>query len=136
MAILTDVLGAVVDMMEDEALGLYANVVIGPLPPDNGIAVAYSSGAPVGTDFNKGMAWEMDLTLNAKHSDQETALSTLADIHAALTRTKIYPRTEQYQITNIETISGPSYLDREENTAAQWLYGSALRVKFFYFGGN
>ena len=135
MAVLKDVLEAVIGMVDVETLGLYAPVVIGPLPPDNGIAIAYSSGAPEGTSMDKGMAWEMDLTLNGKHSDQETVLAALADIHAALTRIKDYPRDDTWQITNIETLSGPSYLDREENETAQWLYGSALRVKFYYFGG-
>lgn len=112
-------------------LSLYAGVKNGPLPPDNGLSLTVSGGGPASTFLTKGMAYELDLVLNGKHADQMTVFDTLNNIHQALTQTKTYPVTNEFQITNIETTTSPSYLGQEENK--QYLYGSSLRVRFFYF---
>ena len=112
-------------------LSLYAGVKNGPLPPDNGLSLTVSGGGPASTFLTKGMDYELDLVLNGKHADQMTVFDTLNNIHQALTQTKTYPVTNEFQITNIETTTSPSYLGQEENK--QYLYGSSLRVRFFYF---
>lgn len=127
------VLNAVIDMAEETSP--YADIVIGSLPADNGLSMTYTSGTVMSTDLKKGMSYEMAVVLNGKHSSQSTVLEALAAIHVALTRTKNYPRDTEYQINDIATISAPVYLEREQNTNAQWLYGSSLRVRFYYFGG-
>lgn len=131
MSILNEVLSAVVNMAQSVSPAPYAAITVGALPADNGLAMIYSTGAPAATALDKGMAWEMPVVLNGKHTSQEVLSECLNTIHAALTRTKSYPRTDDWQITDIETIAAPAYLDREENS--QWLYGSSLRVKFYYF---
>ena len=127
------VLNAVIDMAQ--ATDPYADIVVGSLPANNGLSMTYTSGGPMSTDLNKGMSYEMAVVLNGKHSSQSAVLEALAVIHRELTRTKIYPRDVDYQINDIATISAPVYLEREQNTNAQWLYGSSLRVRFYYFGG-
>lgn len=112
-------------------LNLYAGVKNGPLPPDNGLSLTVSGGGPASTFLTKGMAYELDLVLNGKHADQMTVFDALNNIHQALTQTKTYPVTNEFQITNIETTTSPSYLGQEENK--QYIYGSSLRVRFFYF---
>lgn len=128
MAVLTDVLNCVVGLVQ--ALNPYAKVLIGPMPADNGIAMAVSTGGPIATELTKAMKYQLTLVLNGKHKDQQIVADTLNGIHEALTRRRAYPNTEAYQITNISTISAPSYIGREEND--QWLYGSSLRVDFYY----
>ena len=128
MSVINSVLLAVIDLVNMEKP--YASVVIGALPADNGLSMTIGAGAPATTFMTKGMAYEIDLVFNGKHSNAQTVSDTLNDLHQVLTQAKSYPSTDEYQITNIETSATPSYLSREENN--QILYGSALRVKFFY----
>lgn len=93
--------------------------------------MAWASGT-LNTFFNKMGTVEMSAVLNAKNTNQQTALDALSDIHTALNMTKSYPSSDNYQITNIETIGPPVYLSREQNS--QWLYGSSLRIKFYLKG--
>lgn len=130
MSVYDDVLTAVIDLAEQTQP--YSNIVIGSLPPENGISIAWSSGN-LNTFFSKNAAVEMTAVLNCKNSSQQTAADTLGTIHTFLNMRKDYPQADNFQITNIETISPPSYLGREENN--QWLYGSSLTVKF-YLRGN
>ena len=128
MSVINSVLLAVIDLVNLEKP--YASIVIGALPADNGLSMTIGAGAPATTFMTKGMAYEIDLVFNGKHSNAQTVSDTLNDLHQVLTQAKSYPSTDEYQITNIETSATPSYLSREENN--QILYGSALRVKFFY----
>lgn len=114
-----------------QATNPYATIGIGALPPDDGISMAFGPGGPDATFLNKGICYSVPIVLNGKHTDQQVVADALNAIHAALTMTKTYPSTSEYQITNISTISAPSYLDREQNS--QWLYGSSLMVRFYYF---
>ena len=106
-------------------------ILIGAMPAKNGYAMQISAGAPAETYLNKGMAYEFSIVLNGKNSSQETVADKLNTIHYTLTRALSYPKTLTYQITDIETISTPSYIGREEDK--QYLYGSSLRVKAFIF---
>lgn len=156
MSVINDVLLAVIDMAEsiydeptgeaiqdstdtedhtepsegDTESGLYAPILIGALPADNGICCTIAGGWPEATFIDKGMSYELSLVLNGKHESQQMVSDTLNDIHQALTQTKTYPQTDAYQITNIETTASPSYIEREENK--QYLYGSSLKVRFYY----
>ena len=109
----------------------YATVTIGALPADNGISMAPASGA-LNTFMDKKAAVSMSVVINAKNVNQQAAMDALGDIHTALNMTNIYPSTENFQITNIETNGPPTYLNREQNS--QWLYGSSVTVKFFLKG--
>lgn len=130
MSVYSDVLTAVCQLINDTAP--YSNVVIGSLPPSNGISIAWA--ASTNNPFwDKYAAVEMTAVLNGKHPDQSVVLDGLGKIHTALSLMKQYPSADHYQITDIATISAPSYLGREENN--EWLYGSSLRVKF-YLRGN
>ena len=131
MSVINDVLNSVINMAE--TVELYAPIVIGSLPADNGISIAVGSGTAAATFLTKGMAYELTCALNGKHENQQTASDALNDIHQALTQTKTYPSTNTYQITNIETVATPSYIGRE--AGSQWLYGSSIRIKFFYKKG-
>lgn len=130
MSVINDVLLAVIGMV---TLDLYAPIKIGSLPADNGLSIYIGTGDPSETFHTKGMRYELDLVLNGKHSDAKVVSDALNDIHQSLTQTKVYPKTNDYQITNIETIISPNYRDREDN--GQILYGSGLRVHFYYKKG-
>ena len=129
MSVYDDVLQAVVGLANDT--NPYAVVTIGALPANNGICIAWASGS-LNTFLNKMGTVEMSAVLNAKNTNQQAALDALSNIHTALNMTKSYPSSDNYQITNIETIGPPVYLSREQNS--QWLYGSSLRIKFYLKG--
>lgn len=124
-----DVLEAVLQLVADAQS--FAVPVIGPLPPDEGVSLVWASTA-YSSFFDKKAAVSLALTLNGKSADQHTVASALNAVHTSLSMRKAYPASSNYQITNIETISAPALIGREEN--AQWLYGSSLRVKFYLKG--
>lgn len=109
----------------------YAQIVNGALPPDNGISLTTAGGGMDTTFFSVGQSILLSLVLNAKHENQAMAQNALDNLHAYLTRRKTFPRGDGWQITSITTDSVPMYLDREQNN--QWLYGSGLSVRFYYF---
>ena len=127
MSVLNDILLAVIGLAQ--ATEPYAAIVVGALPADNGITMTYGAGGVDTTFMTKGICYDLDIALNGKHSNAQTVSDALNNIHQALTQATSYPRTENYQITDISTISTPSYLDREQNS--QILYGSSLRVKAY-----
>lgn len=124
------VLEAVRTLAQDSGFA-YAQIVNGALPPDNGISLTTAGGGMDTTFFSVGQSILLSLVLNAKHENQATAQNALDNLHAYLTRRKTFPRGNGWQITSITTDSVPMYLDREQNN--QWLYGSGLSVRFYYF---
>lgn len=130
MSVYTDVLNAVIELINNT--NPYSKVTVGSMPAENGISIAWTSSVN-NTFLNKFAAVEMTAILNGKHKKQQTVADGLGDIHTALSMRKHYPISDNFQITDISTLSAPSYLGREQNN--QWLYGSSLRVKF-YLRGN
>lgn len=53
MSVVNDVLTAVVNMIND--LQPYSPVIIGSMPPDNGLSIAIASGAPDATFLTKNL---------------------------------------------------------------------------------
>lgn len=68
MSVYDDVLTAVIDLAEQTEL--YSKIVIGPMPPENGISIAWGSGN-LNTFLDKKAAVSMSAVLNCKNSDQE-----------------------------------------------------------------
>ena len=119
-----DVIQAVIDMAQAAA---GAKVVLGSLPPDNGIAMTgNASSYPIFLDI--GSNEQMNVVCNGKNTQQQAVINQLEAIHASLTRRKDFPSTDTWQIYAIETTASPRLIGREQNS--QWLYGSSLLVKF------
>ena len=66
MSVYDDVLTAVIDLAEQTEL--YSKIVIGPMPPENGISIAWGSGN-LNTFLDKKAAVSMSAVLNCKNSD-------------------------------------------------------------------
>lgn len=119
-----EVLQAVIDMAQAAA---GAKVVLGSLPPDNGLAMTgNASSYPIFLDI--GSNEQMNVVCNGKNTQQQAVISQLEAIHASLTRRKDFPSGNTWQIYAIETTASPRLIGREQNS--QWLYGSSLLVKF------
>ena len=107
----------------------FATIKIGALPVANSISMAMSGGAMIDRYLDKGATYRVVCVLNGKHEDQQLLSETLNKIHENLTQKKSYTNLASAQITDIETVSLPSKIDVEKG---QFLYGSSLRIKFFY----
>ena len=119
-----EVIQAVIDMAQAAA---GAKVVLGSLPPDNGLAMTgNASSYPIFLDI--GSNEQMNVVCNGKNTQQQAVINQLEAIHASLTRRKDFPSTDTWQIYAIETTASPRLIGREQNS--QWLYGSSLLVKF------
>lgn len=130
----TSIIKQVLDAVRALAQGsgfAYAPIVNGALTPNNGLSMTLAGGGMDTTFLSVGQSISLTLTLNAKHEDQAAAQNALNNLHAYLTRRKNFPRGDGWQITSITTDSVPMYLDREQSK--QWLYGSGLAVRFYYF---
>lgn len=112
----------------------FTTIEHGALPPENGLALYPGPGIPPERHFDRGAVYEESFVLNGKHSDLETLLTALSSIHCGLSTIEDYPKTDDWQILNIETATPPNYLDREVSGTKQWLYGSILAVKFYIKG--
>ena len=108
------------------------SIVFGALPPDDGISMAFATGASDETFLDKGQNYHASVVINAKSADQLNALEWLSAIHETLTLTDDYPSGTNWQICNIETTGVPMYLGREENS--QYEYGSSVRIDFYMKG--
>ena len=108
------------------------SIVFGALPPDDGISMAFVTGASDETFLDKGQNYHASVVINAKSADQLNALEWLSAIHETLTLTDDYPSGTNWQICNIETTGVPMYLGREENS--QYEYGSSVRIDFYMKG--
>lgn len=122
------VINAILDLIEK----LGYTFVIGSNVMENSYACISSGSTPQYTFFDKNTDNQMTLALNGKNSNQKVLSNALNQIHHYLTRLKEYPHEDNFQIYNIETISSPHLIGREENN--QWLYGSLIKIKFYTRG--
>jgi len=127
MSVFNSILLDLVSMLD--ALGLYAPVKIGALPPDNGLSVAYGTGTPDAVYVDRGLRYRLYVVFNGKHTNAQTVSDALGNAHIALARRTSFPPSDAYQILSISTIGSPSYLSREEGE--QILYGSSLSIDVY-----
>ena len=112
----------------------YTAIDHGAMPEKNGLAIYPGPGYETERYFDRGGLYEMSIVLNGKHSNLQTLLTALSNIHQKLTLKTEYPESADWQILDIRTSSSPNYLDREQSDTRQWLYGSILAVKFYVKG--
>lgn len=115
-----------------DALGLYATIVYGSDPPENGICMIQAAGAPTEKHFDTGMFYRLSVLLNGKHSNQQTLLDALTQIHTMLTKRNDYNgfSTTDAQVLSIMTTASPQIIGREQNN--QWIAGSSFEVSFYW----
>ena len=114
------------------ALGLYATIVYGSDPPENGICMIQAAGAPTEKHLDANMLYRLSVLLNGKHSNQQTVLDALTSIHTMLTKRNDFNdfSTSDAQVLSIMTTSSPQIIGREQNN--QWIAGSSFEVSFYW----
>ena len=130
MSIINEVMEAVIGMMND--LHPFATVTRGALPTGNGITCEIGPTVQTELYFDKNTFVPLDITINGKHKNMKTLSDTLNNIHSSLTRRRVYPSGEGWQIADIKTATLPRIIGREENN--EWLMASSLSVKFYQKG--
>lgn len=125
MSIQQQILDAVTSLID--AQGYYATLVYGPLPGENSLCIAPSTGSVNETTLAHGGLYTMQCVINGKHSNQGTVRDALFAIHEYLNKLLTYPTGTGWAVTGIKTNGAPGYVDREEN---QWLYGSSIEIDY------
>lgn len=112
----------------------YTTISNGAMPVADGLAMYIGSGAETERHFDNGGMHEISIVLNGKHSDLNTVLTALSNIHYGITNCNYINtpslKADKWQVTSISTTSIPNHLGRED-TSKQWLCGSILRVAFY-----
>lgn len=129
-SVINEVLEAVIGMMNDTHP--FATVTRGALPTGQGLVCEIGPSISDELYFDKNTVIPLDVTLNGKHKNLKTLTDAMNGIHSALTRTRVYPSTERWQIIDIQNQNLPQKIDREQNN--EWLSASALTVRFFWKG--
>lgn len=129
-SVINEVLEAVIGMMN--ATNPFATVTRGALPTGQGLVCEIGPSIPDELYFDKNTVIPLDVTLNGKHKNLKTLTDAMNGIHSALTRKRVYPSTERWQIIDIQNQNLPEKIDREQNN--DWLSASALTVRFFWKG--
>lgn len=130
MSIINEVMEAVIGMMND--LHPFATVTRGALPTGNGITCEIGPTVQTELYFDKNTFVPLDITINGKHKNMKTLSDTLNNIHSSLTRRRVYPSGDGWQIADIKTATLPRIIGREENN--EWLMASGLSVEFYWRG--
>lgn len=99
------------------------------LPAGEGVSIEKGTGDTISTALNRSTVEEVTCVLNAKSTDLKKARQVLSMMHQRLTRYPIYPNNDDWQITAIETVGGPTVIGRE--SGQYWLVGSTVRIKFY-----
>lgn len=130
MSIINEVMEAVIGLMND--LHPFATVTRGALPTGNGITCEIGPTVQTELYFDKNTFVPLDITINGKHKNMKTLSDALNNIHSSLTRRRVYPSGEGWQIADIKTATLPRIIGRENNN--EWLMASGLSVEFYWRG--
>lgn len=125
----TSILNLAIESVMDliDALGLFANIHRGALATGNDLSCEIGPTSPEAVFLDKNKYIPVDLTINGKHDNLQTLSDALNGIDYSLTMATSYPYGNGWNIVDIETMTEPQVIGREDN--GQWLMASALLVK-------
>lgn len=129
---INQVLEAVINMMN--AQQPFSLVTRGALPTGNGLTCEIGPSSPSVVYMDKNSVIPLDVTINGKHSNLKILSDTMNDIHGALSRARVYPYTDNWQIVDIQNYTLPQIIGREDNN--DWLMASSFIVKVYWKGDN
>lgn len=118
---------AVMDLID--GLDLFSSITRGALGTGRTISCEVAPSGPEEVYLDKNQYITIDLTINAKSGNLQTLSDGLNMIHQNLTMLKAYPKTEQWEIVDITTITEPQVIGRESNN--DWLMASSLGIKVY-----
>lgn len=129
-SVINQVLEAVIALMN--ATQPFSTVTRGALPTGHGLTCEIGPSTPQATHMDKNTVIPLDVTLNGKHPNLMTLSDAMNKIHSALTRATEYPSATAWEIVDIQNLTLPQRIGREQNN--DWLMASSLSVKFYWRG--
>lgn len=129
-SVINQVLEAVIGLAN--ATKPFSSITRGALPTGQGLTCEIGPTAPQATHMDKNTVIPLDVTLNGKHPNLMTLSDAMNKIHSALTRATDYPSATAWEIVDIQNLTLPQKIGREQNN--DWLMASALSVKFYWRG--
>ena len=123
--ILNQAVEAVMDLID--GLSLFSTIRRGALGTDDGLCCEIGPTSPAEVYLDKHKYIPVDLTINGKNTNLQTLSEALNKIHENLTMLTSYPTGDTWHIVDIETMTDPQIVDREEGR--HWLMASSLLVK-------
>ena len=131
-AIINQAIDSVMDLID--AMGLFSTTTRGALGTGNGISCGIGPSGPDEVYFDKHQSITLDFTINGKHTDLQTLTDDLNKIHENLTMRTTYPDGNGWQIMDIQTVTLPQTIGREDNNA--WIMASSLSIKVVTYTRN
>lgn len=125
-----EILDAIVNMIKANT---DLSVVVGGNPTKESIAVS-GFATPDVVYMDRDTEQTYDITVNGKSADQALLFDEMSHIHRVLTLSKIFPSSQKWQITSIDTSASPRLIGIEDAERTRYLYGSSLTVKFYALG--
>ena len=123
--IINQAVEAVMDLID--GLGLFASIYRGALGTGDGLCCEVGPTRPEAVFMDKNKLIPVDFTINGKHENLQTLYEALNTIHEHLTMLTSYPFGDHWHVVDIETMTEPQIVGREDSN--QWLMASALSVK-------
>lgn len=125
----TSILNLAIESVMDliDALGLFATIHRGALATGNDLSCEIGPTSPEAVFLDKNKYIPVDLTINGKHDNLQTLSDALNGIDYSLTMATSYPYGNGWNIVDIETMTEPQVIGREDN--GQWLMAFSLLVK-------
>ena len=124
-SIINRVVENVMDLID--AMDLYSTISRGALGTGNGLCCEVAPSSPDEVYLSKNQYIILDLTINGKHTNLQTLTDSMNMIHETLTFMKSYPLESDWKIVDIQTMTEPQVIGREDNNA--WIMASSLAVK-------
>ena len=132
MSIYNEILEAVVGLIQNTNENVGEK--IGALPVGNSVAVYLINSQPETTFQDKGIQYNLNVTLHGKNTNPKTISDLLNNIHLAITQMTEYPYTDDWQINDISTNSLPQMIQREDS--GEILFGSSLNIRVYVRKGE
>lgn len=124
-SIINRVVENVMDLID--AMDLYSTISRGALGTGNSLCCEVAPSSPDEVYLSKNQYIILDLTINGKHTNLQTLTDSMNMIHETLTFMKSYPLESDWKIVDIQTMTEPQVIGREDNNA--WIMASSLAVK-------
>ena len=131
-SIINQAVESVMDLIDE--MNLYSTISMGALGTGNDLVCGIG---PSGADevyMDKNQFIVLDFTLNGKHTNLQTLSDAMNRIHEVLTMMHEYPSDQGWQIIDIQTITLPQQIGREDSNA--WIMASSLAVKLATYTRN
>ena len=127
----TSVLNLAIESVMDLIDGLhpFANITRGPLGISDSLSCEIAPSTTESVFMDKESYTPLTLALNGKHSNLQVLSDTLNNIMDTLTRLKLYPTGNGWQIVDITNGNLPRVIGREENNS--WVMACDLVVKIY-----